>query len=120
MGVGLPAAAAASGGFPWSLVLPMGISFIGDIIDSIFGKSEEEKMYDRAMQAQNILRSMGMRPPYQSQLTGTVDKALAKALFSRMSKVGGWGWPEDMGVDFSFFEDLLSTSSLPGTVRRRT
>jgi len=112
MGVPITAAAEAGSGFPWALVLALAPS----VLKGIFGgKSEEEEMWDRASQAKRMMKMLGIDQPYQSRMTGTVDRALAQALFSRMSKMGNWGWPEGMGVDFSFFEDLLGGMS-PGGI----
>jgi hypothetical protein len=95
--------------FPWGLVLAVAPS----ILEAIFGKSEEEKMLDKAQQMKNILNQLGLKPPYQSPFTGTGDRAFAQALFNRLSKMGNWGWPQGMGSDFSFFSDFMNNFTSP-------
>ena len=105
--------------FPWSIILSLLPSFLTDL----FGKSEEEQMRDKALQAQSLLKTLGMKPPYQSPYTGKADSALIQLILGRLGKMGDWGYPEGMGIDMSFLGDMSDFSrkspSLPGRIIKR-
>ena len=75
--------AAGGASFPWSIILSILPSFLQDI----FGKSEEEEMHDRALQAQQTMRMLGLKPPYQSPYAGRADSALIQLILGAAIKV---------------------------------
>jgi len=76
------------------------------LLQDIFGQGEDEEMMDRTRQAQQMMRMLGMKQPYQSPYAGKADSSLIQLILGRLGKMGDWGYPEGMGMDMSFMEDL--------------
>ena len=102
------AGAAAGGGLPWKIILPIALSFFS----SQFGGGEDpevQAILDRLEMQKNMqmFQQMGMRPPYQSPHIAGLDKVSIQAILNQLGRSGNWGWPEGKGMDMSFIEDLL-------------
>jgi hypothetical protein len=107
------AAAAAGGGTPWSIILPILISLLGDFLG---GGDEEAEMFERGMGMKNMLAQLGMRAPYQSPYTGQLDRVALQAILNQLKRTSNWGWPQGLGMDLSFL-DLFNPGSSSGLSR---
>lgn len=89
--VGAGASAAAGGGIPWSIIIPMAISAITSLLG---GQSQEKKQQEALDQVMQFLR-----PEYQ-RYTGAIqgiNPAIQKTLMDRLGQTQGWGWPTQPG-----------------------
>ena len=100
---GTAAAGAAGGGLPWSIILPIALSFF----TSLFGENKEDKKREDALEMQQLLQQMGLNQPYQSPYLPGMDKVSVQAILNQLGRSGNWGWPEGKGMDMSFIQDLL-------------
>ncbi len=112
-GAGAGAAGDAAGGaagiqgIPWSIIIPIAMSLIGEI----FGKKDDP--LSGAMDMKKMMSTLGMQQPYQSPYTGSADKTMYQMLLNQMNRTANWGWPEGMGIDTSFITDALG-ENFPG------
>ena len=100
---GTAAAGAAAGGLPWTILLPIALSFF----TSLFGENEEDKKREDALKMQQLLQQMGLNQPYQSPYLPGMDKVSVQAILNQLGRSGNWGWPEGKGMDMSFIQDML-------------
>jgi len=102
------AGAAAGGGLPWNIMLPILLSFFSSQfgggndpeVDAILQKLEMDKMGQS-------LQGMGLTPNYRSPNIGALDDVSLQAILNQMNRSKNWGWPEGKQLDMSFIGDLL-------------
>lgn len=107
-------AAGGGGGMPWSIILPIALSFLQS--SGVFGETETERQ-DRLY---NELMNM-IRPQYEywgKQATG-LNPIVMKALLEQFKRSANWGWPEGKGMDLGFLENANIPGVTGGRVRRR-
>lgn len=95
-------AAAGIAGVPWSIIIPIAISLLGDL----FGK--EEDPLTGAMDLKRQMDILGFKEPYRSPYLAGADRTMYQALLNQMKRTANWGWPAGMGMDTSFIEDALA------------
>lgn len=111
------AAGAAAGGIlgmPWSVVVPILLSVFGGLFE------KEEDPLDEAMRMQQQMKTLGMKPPYQSPYLPQMNEAAMRAVLSQLGRTTNWGWPAGQQLDTSWIENMLA--NLPtgtGGTRRR-
>lgn len=108
---GVPAAAggaAGIAGMPWSIVIPIAMSLIGEI----FGKKDDP--LSDAMDLKKQMEMLGIKEPYRSPYQGSADSTMYQALLNQLQRTSNWGWPEGQGVDTSFIQQALD-QNFPGT-----
>lgn len=101
----------AAGSMPWNIILPIALSFLGDL----FGGNEEDEMMERGMKMQQLMRQLGFKAPYQSPYTKGTDTAVFQALINQMKRMGNFGYPQGMQMDMSFLDKIM----MPGQTGRR-
>lgn len=89
---GAGASAAAGGGIPWSIIIPMAISAITSLLG---GQSQEKKQQEALDQVMQFLQPEFNR--YTSTIQG-VSPAIQKTLMDRLGQTQGWGWPAQPGT----------------------
>jgi hypothetical protein len=99
-------AAAAGGGLPWQLILPIAFSFLQS--SGLFGGGGDEygDMMDQARNVRMLMRQLGIQQPYRSPYLPEMDKTVAQAVLNNLRRYSNWGMPEGMTMDTSFIPDL--------------
>ena len=122
VGAGAAGAGAAAGtsALPWSILIPILMSFLGSIFE------KEKDPLEEAMNLKSQMGILGFKPPYQSPYAKGLDPVVLQALMAQLGRTANWGWPGGMGMDTSFIEEALGKigagrfgASLPGAIRRR-
>jgi len=122
VGAGAAGAGAAAGtsALPWSILIPILMSFLGSMFE------KEKDPLEEAMNLKSQMGILGFKPPYQSPYAKGLDPVVLQALMAQLGRTANWGWPGGMGMDTSFIEEALGKigagrfgASLPGAIRRR-
>lgn len=103
-----PATAAASGGTPWGLILPVLYSFLSS--SGLFGGEDEEmKKFQEQRDLEDMMRRFGLgRFGRQEQMASQLSPEVLKALVNQLQRTSGWGYPAGMGMDLSFLDKFLT------------
>lgn len=113
----LGAGAAAAGGLlgmPWSVVVPVLLSVFGGLFE------KKEDPLEDALLMQQQMKQLGIQPPYQSPYLPQMNEAAMKAVLAQLNRTANWGWPEGMGVDTSWIQNMIATAPTgTGGTRRR-
>jgi len=108
IGAGAAGAAGAGGllsGANWSVILP--------VLMSIFGGLFEKKEEDPLTQANNMLgmmKRLGIQTPYQNPYLPQMGEAAFRGSLGQLGRTANWGWPEGMGIDMSWIQDMLANA----------
>lgn len=114
--------AAAGGGTPLSLILPIAFSLLNGL--GIFGGGEDPELEYRRNRTQgqldSVLRQMiGQGKHWNAQAMG-LSPVVLQAVMNNYRRMANFGHPEGMQMDLSFLDDLFSGGVMnPGGIQRR-
>jgi len=105
-------AAGAGAGIPMSIALPVLFSFLSS--SGLFGGGEDEyEKWKREKEQQKLLQLMKPQYPagaYQVNpaMFQGVNSAAYQAVLNHLKRMTNFGYPEGMGIDTSFIDEILS------------
>ena len=97
---GAASIAGGAAGMPWSIIVPILLSIFG----GLFEKSPEREAED----LQKQMEAMGIKPPFQNPYLPQMSEAAFRGSLGQMGRTQNWGWPEGMGLDTSWIQDMLA------------
>ena len=74
------------------------ISALGEILK----KSPEKK----AREQMGLMEEMGYQKPFQNPYLPQMTEAAFKGSLGQMGRTANWGWPEGMGMDTSWIDEM--------------
>ena len=103
-GMGAAAAGAAGGGLPWHIILPI----LGSLLPGIGGGRDEDEAeaFLKEQELDRMMRRQGLgKYSWREKQSQQLSPVVLKALINQMQRMGNWGYPEGMGLDFSFLQE---------------
>ncbi len=88
-GATVGAGAAATGGIPWSIIIPAALSLLTS--SGLFGETSSQKQ--RRMM-EELLAMIKPQQQYFANQFQQFNPIVAKALQTQMGRTANWGWPQ--------------------------
>lgn len=91
------------------LIMMAVISVLGELLK----KSPEKK----AREQMALQEELGYKQPYQNEYLPQMSEAAFRASMGQMGRTANWGWPEGMGVDTSWMDEMgknIQPAQIPG------
>lgn len=96
--------AAGGGGIPWAMIIPI----LGSLFEGLFSESEEDKRQREMIELDQMMRQMGMgKYSWREKQSQQLSPVVLQAIINNMKRMGNWGYPSGMGIDWSFLQQAL-------------